>query len=80
MNKNYYWTVLKYIKPLQFRIILALKDGNRNILVFIKTKEALIKTSAFFKPTPNFVERLIIPWKITYKKITKETVAQTLVI
>lgn len=80
MDKNYYWTVLKYIKLLQFRTILALKDGDRNIVVFIKAKEAFIKKSAFSKLMPNSVKPLITPYKITHTKITKETVAQILVI
>lgn len=66
--------VLKYIKLQQFRITLALKDDNRNIAVFIKAKEALIKKFAFSKLTPNFIEPLITLCKITHTKITKETV------
>lgn len=39
--------VFKYTKPLEFWITLALKDSNKNTVVFIKTKEILVQRLAF---------------------------------
>ena len=69
---------LKYTKFLQFRTILALKDGDGNTAVSIKAKEALVRRSAFPKPPPNFIEPPIISCGIVHIKITKETIAQVL--
>lgn len=72
-------TALKYTKPLKFRNTPALKDSERNIAVFIKDKEVLIRKSAFPKPLSNFFEPPTIPLELAHIKITKETAAQVLV-
>lgn len=80
IDKNYCWTALKYTKPLQFEITLALKDSDKNMTVCMKAKEDLVKRLSFPKLQPNLLEPLIIPCKKAHIKITKETVAQTLMI
>ena len=78
MDKNRCWTALKYTKPLQLRTTSALKDNERNIAVFMKAKEALVRKSAFPKPPPNFFETPTIPLKLAHTKITEEIVGQAL--
>lgn len=61
MDKNHYWTVLKCIKPLNFRTILVLKNSNRNSAVSMKAKKALVKKSAFLKPPSDLLKSPMIP-------------------
>lgn len=65
---------LKYTKLLQFRIILALKNGDGNIRVFIKAKKAYIRRSIFQKLMLNSVKTPIISYGMAYTMITEETV------
>lgn len=78
MDKNHYWTALKYTKPLEFKTTPALKDSNGNTAVFIKAKEALVRKSAFPKPLPNPIEPLVTPNGSFHTRITEEVVAQAL--
>ncbi len=78
MNKNHYWTALKYTKPLQFRTTPALKDSDGNTALFMKAKEALVRRSAFPKPPPNPVESLVSPYGLLHRKVTEEVVVQAL--
>ena len=78
MDKNHCWTALKYIKPLQFKTTPILKDGDGNIAVSMKAKEALVRRSAFPKPPPNLLEPPVTPRASAHTKITEETVARAL--
>lgn len=80
IDKNYHWTVLKYIKPLQLKIRPALKNSDRNTAVFMKDKETLIRKLAFPKPAPSLFELPITFSGLAYTKITEEIVAQVLII
>lgn len=79
MNKNYSWMAIKYIKLLQFRITLALKNIKRNIIVSIKAKKTLIQRSIFLKLPINLVKPLVTSFRLAYIKITKKVVAQVLI-
>ena len=79
MDKNYYWTTLKYTKPLKFQTMPALRDSDGNTAVSIKAKEALVRKSAFLKPPTNLVELPVISLGLAYTKIIEEVVAQALV-
>ena len=63
----------KYTKPLQFRTTPALKDNERHIAVPMKAKEALVRKSAFPKPSANCE----VPPNIG-TALTEEIVAQAL--
>ena len=71
-------TALKYTKLLQFKTTPALKDSERNIVVFMKAKEALVRKSAFSRPPPNFLETPAISLGLAHTKITEEIVGQAL--
>lgn len=78
IDKNYCWKVFKYTKPLQFRTTPVLKDVEGYIVIFMKTKEALVHKSTFSKPPKN-LGKLPIPFSgIAYAKITQKVVSQAL--
>lgn len=68
MDKNHFWTVLKYTKPLQFWTIPALRDSDGNMGVSMKAKEVLLRKSAFPKPPTNLVELPVISSRLAYTK------------
>lgn len=60
--------------------MIALKDKNRNIIIFIKVKKTLIWKSVFLKLLTNFIIPLVTFFKLSHIKITKEIIAQKLMI
>lgn len=78
MDKNCCWATLKYSRPLQFKTIPALKDCDRNTVVSMKAKEALVKKSAFLGPSPCFLEPPVTSPGLAHTKITEEIVTQAL--
>lgn len=60
-------------------IILILKDSDRNMVVFIKVKKALIKRLIFFKLPLNLIESLIISSELFHMKVVEEIVMQKLI-
>lgn len=71
---------LKYIKLLEFEIILALKNSDKNAAISIKAKKFLIKRLAISKSLFNIFKLLVIFQKIAYIKITQKIIAQVLTI
>lgn len=57
-----------------------LKDSDRNTVVSIKAKEALVPRSAFPKSPTNLIESPAISYRLAHTKITKEVVAQEFII
>lgn len=76
IDKNHYWTTIKYTKPLQFGIMSALRDNNRNIAIFMKGKKALVSKLAFLKLPISFILTPNTAFGLTYNKVTKEIVSQ----
>ena len=78
MDKNHCWTALKYSKSLQFRTILALKDGDGDMAVSMKAKKALVQKSAFSKLPTNLIEPPVMFFGSAHMKINEKVVGQAL--
>ena len=66
----------KYTKPLQFGTTPALKDNERHIAVSMKAKEALVRKSAF--PKPSAICEVPPNIGTAHVKVTEEIVARAL--
>lgn len=60
--------------------MLAFGDMDRNTTMSIKAKKALIQKLVFPKPSTNLIKSPVISFELTHTKITKEIIAQVLVI
>lgn len=78
LDKNHCWTAFKYIKPLQFKTTLALKDTEGYIAVTMKVKETLVRKPTFLKPARSFAEPQVLFLGIVHLKVIKKVVSEAL--
>lgn len=65
---------LKYTKLLQFQTKPTFKDSDKNTVVLIKAKKALVQRLIFLKPLINLIKPLVTLFGFANTKITEKIV------